>query len=363
MRPGSLRHVTGDDFLLGNLKFVLKGEKDKFFGIPIPKELITYSIQRSEYYKQYVEMAARKVQAKEGGMKKTTPKADKPVKLAPAKQSKPATAKQHKLKPVKKKSAKPTSLQKADKGKRRISLTEEASTRPSAQPEDDASANIICNTPSPTDAETGDDTDKTNNEADTEILNIGGKQEEDVSNKEDLDRKTAKIDEGQAGSDLGKTLKSRPPPKYARMEEEQAGPNLGLSHVALSGPDPEPMHDDFVTTISTGTILSMKNLDAYTYGDQFFSDKPTKEDPGKKIIETEVESMVTVLIHQASFSVPPLSTPVINLTPPKPVPSTTQAPIFTPTTTTKTTTTTLPPPPQQQSSSVPDLASRVSTLE
>nr|GEZ49951.1 E-beta-farnesene synthase [Tanacetum cinerariifolium] len=225
MRPGSLRHVTGDDFLLGNLKFVLKGEKDKVFRIPIPKELITDSIQRSEYYKQYVEMAARKVQAKEGGMKKTAPKADKPVKPAPAKQSKPATAKQHKLKPIKEKSAKPTSLQKADK------VTEEASTRPSAQPEDDASANIICDTPPPTDAET-----------------------EDVSNKEDLDRKTAEINEGQAGSDPGKTLESRPPPKYARMEEDQAGPNLGLSHVALSGPDPEPMHDDFVTTISTSSL-------------------------------------------------------------------------------------------------------------
>ncbi|GKC04958.1 retrovirus-related pol polyprotein from transposon TNT 1-94, partial [Tanacetum coccineum] len=79
-RPESPRHVTGDDFLHGNLKFVPKGEKDEVFGMPIPKELITEAIQRSEYYKQYVEMAARKVQAKEGGKKKTAPKADKPVK-------------------------------------------------------------------------------------------------------------------------------------------------------------------------------------------------------------------------------------------------------------------------------------------
>ncbi|GJY05551.1 hypothetical protein Tco_0371491 [Tanacetum coccineum] len=34
-------------------------------------------------------------------------------------------------------------------------------------------------------------------------------------------------------------------------------------------------------------------------------------------MDTEVESMVTVPIHQASSSVPPLSTPVIDLTPPK----------------------------------------------
>ncbi|GKD57795.1 hypothetical protein Tco_1291182 [Tanacetum coccineum] len=80
-------------------------------------------------------------------------------------------------------------------------------------------------------------------------------------------------------------------------------------------------------------------------------------------MKTEVESMVTVPIHQASSSVPLLSTPVINLTPPKHVSSTIQEPFFT--TTTETTTTTLPPPPllQQQSSTDPELSNRVSALE
>ncbi|GKC55854.1 hypothetical protein Tco_1083452 [Tanacetum coccineum] len=65
----------------------------------------------------------------------------------------------------------------------------------------------------------------------------------------------------------------------------------------------------------------MKNLDAYTFSDQFFNDKPTKEEPDKANMETKVESMVTVPIHQASSSVPPMSTPVIDLSPPKPVSS------------------------------------------
>ncbi|GKA74575.1 hypothetical protein Tco_0780877, partial [Tanacetum coccineum] len=34
-RPGSPVHVTRDDYLLGNLKFVPKGEKDEVFGKPI----------------------------------------------------------------------------------------------------------------------------------------------------------------------------------------------------------------------------------------------------------------------------------------------------------------------------------------
>ncbi|GJT68604.1 hypothetical protein Tco_1020084 [Tanacetum coccineum] len=80
-------------------------------------------------------------------------------------------------------------------------------------------------------------------------------------------------------------------------------------------------------------------------------------------METEVESMVTVVIHQASSFVPPLSIPVIDLTPPKPVSPTIQAPIFTATTRTTTATLLLPPLPQQQSSSDPDLASHVSALE
>ncbi|GJT79498.1 hypothetical protein Tco_1053840 [Tanacetum coccineum] len=74
--------------------------------------------------------------------------------------------------------------------------------------------------------------------------------------------------------------------------------------------------------------------------------------------------MVTVPIHQASSLVPPLSTHVIDLSPSKPVPSTTQAPtIFTATTATTITTLLLLPPPQQQSTTYSELAVRVITLE
>ncbi|GJT85396.1 hypothetical protein Tco_1067113 [Tanacetum coccineum] len=198
-------------------------------------------------------------------------------------------------------------------------IPEEAPTGPSTQPEDDTSANIVCDTPSPTDAETG----------------------EDVADKVDLEEKTAKVDEGQAGSDPGKTHESRPPPKHTHMEEDQAGPNHGQSHVALAGPNPEPMHEDFVATMypqvheslkhpdeenvhlenpisSTGTLSSMKNLDNFTFGDQFIADKSLEDEPRNANMETEVESMVMVPIHQASSSVPPLSTPVIELSTPKP---------------------------------------------
>nr|GFA31860.1 hypothetical protein [Tanacetum cinerariifolium] len=338
--------------------------------MPIPKELIKEAIQQSPYYQQYQEMVARKPIAKEGGKKKIITKAEQPKKSTPIKQTKPAPAKQPKL--MKEKTSKPTPSKKAskDKGKsiatneqavlslldlhkpkkksttdqyvlqRRTPATEDASTGPSTQLEDDTSANKVHDTPSPTDAKTSADTDKTNSKGDTEILNVSKEQGEDVSNKVDLEEKTVELDEGQARLDPGKTPESRPPPKHVLMEEDHAGPNHGQSYVDLARPNPEPMHDDFVAIVypkvheslkhktkehvhlenplsSSGTLSSMKNLeDNFTFGDQFINDKPTEKDPGKINVETEVESMVTIPIHQASPLVPPLSNPVIDLTPP-----------------------------------------------
>nr|GFC62437.1 hypothetical protein [Tanacetum cinerariifolium] len=150
----------------------------------------------------------------------------------------------------------------------------------------------------------------------------------------------------------------------------QAGPDPGESREALAGPDPEPTHDEFMVDLypkvyeslkfsadkhvfvedpisSIGTFSSMKNLeDAFFIGDQFINDKSTKDEPEKPNVEAEVVSMVIILIYQASSSVTLLSTPipVIDLSPPKPASSISQAPVIT------TTTTPFPPPPQQHSS-------------
>ncbi|GKB03169.1 hypothetical protein Tco_0831258 [Tanacetum coccineum] len=203
--------------------------------------------------------------------------------------------------------------------------------------QDDTSANVVRDTLSPTDAETRADTENSNCEGDTKILNVDEKQGKNVSKTVALEERTIELDEGQARSDLGNTLKSQPLP-----DEDQGGSNPRQSHVVLAGPNPKPMHEDFIVTVypqvyeslkhitkkhvhienslsSSETLSSMKNLDdAFTFGDQFPNDKPTEEDPGKAKMETEVESMVTVPILQASSSAPPLSNPIIDLTHPKP---------------------------------------------
>ncbi|GJS97348.1 hypothetical protein Tco_0804316 [Tanacetum coccineum] len=217
---------------------------------------------------------------------------------------------------------------------RRTPATEEASTGPSAQPQDNASANIVRESLSPADAKTCADSDKTNSGGDTEILQIGEEQSDDVANVVNLEEKTAEIDKGHTGSDPGKTPESRPPPDDDKMDEDQAGSDPRESRVALAGPNLEPTHNEFMANVHLNVHESLK-FPAY-----------------KHII---LEDLLT------SSSVPPLSTPVIDLLPPKPVPSTTQAPIFT--ATTATTTTTLPPPPQQQSITDSELAACVTTLK
>ncbi|GJZ48715.1 hypothetical protein Tco_0602547, partial [Tanacetum coccineum] len=117
------------------------------------------------------------------------------------------------------------------------------------------------------------------------------------------------------------------------IDEDQAGSDPEISRVALAGPDPEPTLDEFMADLYPKL--------------------------GKLNVETKVVFMVTVPIYQASSLVPPLHTPVTDLSPPKPASSTTQAPIFT----TATTITTLPPHPQQQSTTESELSERVAALE
>ncbi|GKE88005.1 hypothetical protein Tco_1565480, partial [Tanacetum coccineum] len=191
----------------------------------------------------------------------------------------------------------------------RTLVTEEASTGPSAQPQDDTSTNIVRDSLSSADAETGAGSDKTNSRCDTKVLQITDELGEDVDEQLNLEEKTAELNQDQAGSDLGKTHESRPPPEQVLMDEDQAGPDPGISRVALAGPDPEPTHDEFMATLypkvqeslkfpadehviledplsSIGTLLSMKNLeDAYAIRDQFINDKSTDDEPRKLNVE------------------------------------------------------------------------------
>nr|GEY15621.1 uncharacterized mitochondrial protein AtMg00810-like [Tanacetum cinerariifolium] len=101
---GSSFNVVEDDYHLGNLKFVSKGEEDKVFGMQIPKELSTNNIRNVSYYNTYLEMVPkhdRKIAAAKVGKKKSASKIDQSKKPATAKQPKPMSSKQSKPAPAK----------------------------------------------------------------------------------------------------------------------------------------------------------------------------------------------------------------------------------------------------------------------
>ncbi|GJY31454.1 reverse transcriptase domain-containing protein [Tanacetum coccineum] len=141
----------------------------------------------------------------------------------------------------------------------------------------------------------------------------------------------------QAGSNPGDAAGSQPQSSHV----VHAGPNL--EHMDSEATDastqqnPEQMDEEFTTTAypnvqenlklptedqviieepasSTGTLSSLQNLDKeLSFTNHFFVEKPQEEEPEKTNTESEVQSMVTVPIHQDTSSVPPMTSPVIDL--------------------------------------------------
>ncbi|GJZ08340.1 hypothetical protein Tco_0542623 [Tanacetum coccineum] len=180
-------------------------------------------------------------------------------------------------------------------------------------------------------------------------------------------------DEGKAGSNPGDAAESQPQSSHV----VHAGPNL--KHMdfevtnASTQQNPEQMDEEFTTMAypsvqenlklptkdqvrleepasSARTLSSLQNLDKeLSFTNQFLMEKSQEEKPDKSNTKAEVQSMVTVLIHQDTSLVPLMTTPVIDLTMSKPVSTTVQAPLPTSTATVTaiTITTSLPPPPPQ----------------
>ncbi|GKA39919.1 hypothetical protein Tco_0732512 [Tanacetum coccineum] len=121
--PHPLWTIFQNDYVLGNLKFVPKGETVEVFGMAIPDPLITEAIQQSSYYPNYLKMVAantkktpRESASVQPATKRATPK--KTTTTTPVKQSKPAP-------PPTKKPSKRKLPQKVRKGKPTFKLVDE----------------------------------------------------------------------------------------------------------------------------------------------------------------------------------------------------------------------------------------------
>ncbi|GKE40650.1 hypothetical protein Tco_1464055, partial [Tanacetum coccineum] len=154
-------------------------------------------------------------------------------------------------------------------------------------------------------------------------------------------------DNGQAGTNPGDAVESQPQPSHM----VHAGPNLEHMDLettdALTKKNPDQMDEEFTKTAYPNVHENLKLLT-----------EDQKKEPGKTNVEAEVQSMVSVPIHQDTSSVPPMTTLVIDLTKSE---SDSPLPTSTATTSTITTTTTLPPP--LQSTTDPILVRWIGELE
>ncbi|GJV55290.1 hypothetical protein Tco_1456295 [Tanacetum coccineum] len=323
-RGCSLLHLPNEESVLGYLKFSAKGTKREVFRMPIPNDLITDDIREVSY----PDSPAPKLDkaTKHKATKKSKPSAPKvaPVtKLAVAKASKEIEESLKKVHDAHRGPLPPVVIKEPDSGK--------------FQP----------------------------------LLEVQGKGKENVS--------WTKPGEHNERPNPSDSAASQPPSSHV----VHAGPNLEHMDLEASDtsiqPNPEQMDEEFTTTAypnvqenlklptegevrleepasSAGTLSSLQNLDKeLSFTNQFLAEKSQEDEPEKTNIEAEVQSMVTVPIHQDTSSVPLMTTPDIDLTVSQPVPTAVQAPLptltATATATTTTTTTTLPLPPQPQQGS------------
>nr|GFB28409.1 hypothetical protein [Tanacetum cinerariifolium] len=215
--------------------------------------------------------------------------------------------------------------------------------------------------------------------------------------------------EGQAGPDPGAQAKGQAGPEPGAQDEGLAGSNPDEQSEGQAGPDPgnagadeqpvsspvvhvgsdrehmdldvadvspqpstEQMDEWFTTTIyrkvqenlkltvkeqvlleepasSSRTLSSLQHLSKdISFGDLFFINKPLEADIDKANAKTKVESIMSVMIQQDMSSIPPMTSPIIDLTLRPESPKVYQQ--FKATATGTTITTTLPPPPDQQQS-------------
>ncbi|GJR96430.1 retrovirus-related pol polyprotein from transposon TNT 1-94 [Tanacetum coccineum] len=307
-RPQSPVHIVADDYPLGNLKFVSKEGVDDVFRMAIPKDLITEAIQNSEYYKKYLEMAARKPRqpttktGEDGRKKKKAPESDKSKQPFPAKQTR------H----VKEKTSKPTPSKKIQ--------DEESQPAVEPQVEDDEynlQRGLIRKLPE---------------------VKGNGKGELQQLKMHLLDPLSSPADSTNDAGKLKMLLLLKPSNNEGGYRES--------SKCWKKVKGEEVLH----------TVALEERTSELDEG-QAKSDPKSRE---RLMWKTKVESW-SLFHHQASSSVLHIS-PIIDLSHPKPMSPPVQEPIFT--TTTATTTTLLPPPsPQPQSTTDPDLANRISALE
>ncbi|GJZ09603.1 hypothetical protein Tco_0543886 [Tanacetum coccineum] len=344
-RPDSAVYHTGDDFILGNLKFVPKGESVEVFGMAIPDPLITEAIQQYSYYPKYLEMVAENTKktpqesaSVQPATKRATPK--KPTTTTPVKQFKPAPAptkkpSKHKL-PQKVRKGKPTfQLVDKDDETQQESVPQEEGDDPDLElakkmsseahqekgegegddddmeraiklsldpaflPQDDTSEKVIHESSSTSDSE------RTESETESAAPKCDKDQDE-------VDMSTVSSGVRIPISDPEKAHEALARPDPKPMKEDQTGSDSGKLHVSLAGPNPDHMDDEFLATAYPKVHENLKLI--------------TDEREKSKVRE-ESDSTIPDPSHQTVTSTPLVIAPFTDVSSTKPSSLVTTPPI------------------------------------
>ncbi|GJT10603.1 hypothetical protein Tco_0857645 [Tanacetum coccineum] len=368
-RPEYPFHLPGDDFLLGNLKFISKGETDEVFGMAIPKQLITQAIQQSSYYPKYLEMVAKntKKTPQDSASKQPEPATKcappkKPTTTTPVKPTKPPSSKQPKS-PTKKPSKRkpPQKVRKGNPSFQLVDEDDEAQQEPVPQGEgDDPSLELAKKMSLDAYQEKGEgegtDADIERaiklsldpsflpqrqapvggaairdpiSETTPKLPEVVGKgmtivTEEQVAHSLiDLSKKkkaTAPKGDKEQGEVASSTVTSGV--GISVRTEDQARSEPGKAHEALAGPDPEPMQEDQTGSDFGKGHVSLAGPNPEHTDEEFLATAYPKE---KSKVVDESDSTIPDPSHQIVTSTPP----VIDFSSPKPSSQVTTPPINT----------------------------------
>nr|GEU68609.1 hypothetical protein [Tanacetum cinerariifolium] len=361
-KPYSPLHLPYEEYILRYLKFSAKGTKQEVFGMPILKELITANIQGEQYYKEYLEKVAKHQTylADEEGSDPDSP-APKPAKAT--KKSKPSAPKAAPVtKPVVAQQPKPK-----PKPTKSLSLVDEFVNK-----EGDMQREVEESLKSVHDAPRGSLLSMVIREPDYgkfQLLPENPMRKCLMWSKLELKMK-ARLDQT-----LVYLLKARLDQTLATDVSTQQNPKLmdeGFTPTAYPN-----VQENLKLTVdkqvileepasSTRTLSSLQHLAKdFSFGDLFFNDKPSEAENKKTTIETKAKSMVYVTIQQDTSTIPPITTPVIDLTsrPDSPNVHHPLQAMATETTRTTTKTITHPPPPQPQQSTIDSILIKRIALE
>nr|GEU58460.1 retrovirus-related Pol polyprotein from transposon TNT 1-94 [Tanacetum cinerariifolium] len=350
-RSGSPLHYSHDESILNTLRYAGKDGRE-IFGMPIPDALLTDEIKRALYYGKYQEHVVKYQQpldaehgnAVEGGAtesskatKVTKTKATKAIKLASdpkpklARTQPPKDAPEKKQKLVQETPDEPLPAKRSKGGLRRTPMLAQASG-PAESPSLDAELALTDNETESNDkvgpnlgvqdegqARSNPNDDEGSQPQSSHVVHVG-------LNLKLIDLKATDTSHLQNSEQLDEEFTTNTYPNVQK-------------NLKLPSKDPVILEEP---TSSTRTLSSLQNLEnELSFIDQFM-EKQQEEELRKTNAEAKVQSMVSVLIHHDTSSVPPMTTPVIDLTTSQ---SGSTLPTSSATTSTVMTTTTIPPPP------------------